>query len=68
MSRRALRLLFVLTLTLALAAPVHAAPWTLRQASDSFLARAVAWIHSVWGIAVTRSDEGGMMDPNGDHH
>jgi len=77
MSRRALRLPSILLLTLALAAPLHAAPLDFRLASDSFWTRAVAWLQSLWGDpigrtspqgnAVTKSDEGGMMDPNGHH-
>ena len=77
MSRRALRLFSILILTLVLAAPLHAAPLDFRLASDSFWARAVAWVQSLWGEpigrtppqgnAITKDDQGGMIDPNGRH-
>jgi hypothetical protein len=68
MSRRALpRLLAVLTLTLALAGPAHAAPTGRHVGHGSLWSRAVAWLTSLITPTSLTIDQGGMMDPNGNH-
>jgi hypothetical protein len=64
MSRQTLlRLLAVLTLTLALAVPAYAAPARQQPGHGSLWARALSWLTRV----ITLSDQGGLMDPNGHH-
>lgn len=63
MSRRTLsHALAVLTLTLALAGPAHAAPAGRHPAHGGFWTRALSWL-----ISLIPLDQGGMIDPNGHH-
>lgn len=64
MSRQTLpRLLAVLTFTLALAVPAHAAPARQQPGHGSLWTRALSWLTRV----ITVSDQGGLMDPDGSH-
>jgi hypothetical protein len=70
MSHRALRLLSVLVLTLALAAPLHAAPASRHPHHGSVLSHVIAWLSSLFGpsgVLQMDGDGGGMIDPNGTH-
>jgi hypothetical protein len=61
MFRRTLSYAFaVLTLTLALAGPAHAAPAGKHSAHGSFWSQALSWF-------LRQIPQGGLMDPNGNH-